>query len=489
MPNTNYSSHGLIIHPHLQSVERDGQLTPVRPKTFALLLHLLKHPQQVISKQELLDAVWDDVKVEEQVLVQSIRELRQIFGDAEVIQTYPRKGYAWAAAVEVIAEAEEASLPKLRRTAKALFISIAVMGLMIVAALWYQPATNPQPAVLIMLPVKNQAQGKDHRWVPLGAMDQVIQSLVSTPQVQVMDTDYVLNLLRQAGIPREPSPEQIARIFAVSGATLVVESELSGSVGEFRLAYRLHFADHSKRGVLFAESAEALVRELTAVVTANLNLGVQQAAKSSRAGFGNELMAQALESQANEQWDAARALFESLKHLEPDNLGARQSLVNILLQQQEYDLALREIEAVLAQADTAAAKQAGHFYYLLALTHTKRNDLVAALAALNQADTLAKRDSDVLYQGFNAQLRGSILQQQQAFGPAQESYTQALASHRLLRCSIGMTLTRLQMVELYIAQGDAQLAREHYTEAKRLIDEHGLTALQKDLAQVSALLP
>ncbi|OUS18629.1 hypothetical protein A9Q97_00715, partial [Rhodospirillales bacterium 47_12_T64] len=47
-----------------------------------------------------LSTVWDDVTVGEQVLFQTIRELRNLFSGLDVIKTHPRKGYAWVINVE-----------------------------------------------------------------------------------------------------------------------------------------------------------------------------------------------------------------------------------------------------------------------------------------------------------------------------------------------------------------------------------------------------
>ena len=83
------------------------QTIHVRPKTFSLLLVFLQNPSLVLQKEFLLNQVWDDVCVEEQVLVQSIRELRQLFAPLVVIQTYPRKGYAWVFPVEKVDQNSE----------------------------------------------------------------------------------------------------------------------------------------------------------------------------------------------------------------------------------------------------------------------------------------------------------------------------------------------------------------------------------------------
>ena len=47
---------------------RDGVPVPLRPKTFAVLQHLVQRPSELVTKQALLDAVWGDVAVSEDVV-------------------------------------------------------------------------------------------------------------------------------------------------------------------------------------------------------------------------------------------------------------------------------------------------------------------------------------------------------------------------------------------------------------------------------------
>ena len=85
----------------LGSLLRDGQEIPLRPKTFAILRHLVENPNRLVSKDELFDAVWPNVTVTDDALVQSIGELRRALGDdgLNLIKTVPRRGYRFAAAV------------------------------------------------------------------------------------------------------------------------------------------------------------------------------------------------------------------------------------------------------------------------------------------------------------------------------------------------------------------------------------------------------
>jgi urea transport system substrate-binding protein len=80
-----------------QQLWRGEELVPLRRKTFLVLLHFVQNPGRLISKQELLEAVWPDTAVSEELLRGYIRELRQALGDQaqtpQFISTVPASGY------------------------------------------------------------------------------------------------------------------------------------------------------------------------------------------------------------------------------------------------------------------------------------------------------------------------------------------------------------------------------------------------------------
>jgi adenylate cyclase len=73
----------------------EGNELALRPKTFAILLYLVEHPGRLVSKDELLSAVWPNLAITDDALVQSIGELRRALGDdgPRLIRTIPRRGY------------------------------------------------------------------------------------------------------------------------------------------------------------------------------------------------------------------------------------------------------------------------------------------------------------------------------------------------------------------------------------------------------------
>lgn len=73
----------------------------LRPKSFALLQHLITHAGRLVSKDELLSKIWPDVIVTEDSLTRCISEARVALGDTEqrTIKTVPKRGYIFTGRV------------------------------------------------------------------------------------------------------------------------------------------------------------------------------------------------------------------------------------------------------------------------------------------------------------------------------------------------------------------------------------------------------
>jgi len=80
-----------------ECLSKGSQAIKLRPKAFAVLDYLLRHPEQLVSKEELLDAIWPGTYVGEAVLKVVIRQLREALGDdsksPRFIETAHRRGY------------------------------------------------------------------------------------------------------------------------------------------------------------------------------------------------------------------------------------------------------------------------------------------------------------------------------------------------------------------------------------------------------------
>src|ERR1700689_3077356 len=82
---------------------RDSNLVDVRPRTFEVLLYLVRNPQRLVTKRELLDSVWAGASVSDELLRGYIRELREALGDdarkPRYIETVPTRGYRFLPSV------------------------------------------------------------------------------------------------------------------------------------------------------------------------------------------------------------------------------------------------------------------------------------------------------------------------------------------------------------------------------------------------------
>jgi TolB-like protein len=82
----------------------DGEIA-LRPKTFEVLRFLVENAGRLVSRDEILDAVWSNVTVTEESLTHCVSEIRHALGDADqrIIKTMPRRGYLFAVPVTTIA--------------------------------------------------------------------------------------------------------------------------------------------------------------------------------------------------------------------------------------------------------------------------------------------------------------------------------------------------------------------------------------------------
>ena len=85
-----------------------GEALQVEPKAFRVLLFLLRDPGRLVSKDEILNAVWNDCSVSDNSLTRSIATLRRLMGDdprePRYIATVQTVGYRFLCPVEVCEE-------------------------------------------------------------------------------------------------------------------------------------------------------------------------------------------------------------------------------------------------------------------------------------------------------------------------------------------------------------------------------------------------
>ena len=85
-------------------VTRGDEVVPLRPRALAVLHYLAQRPNRLVTKDELLAAVWPGLSVSEVVLAVCVSELRKVLGDGakapRFVETVHGRGYRFVAAID-----------------------------------------------------------------------------------------------------------------------------------------------------------------------------------------------------------------------------------------------------------------------------------------------------------------------------------------------------------------------------------------------------
>jgi TolB-like protein len=97
-----YHFNGFTLDlPRAALLDPAGAEVSLRPKSFALLRHLVDNAGRLINRDEIMQAVWPDVVVTDDSITQCMKEIRRAIGDGEqrLLRTLPRRGYLLSASV------------------------------------------------------------------------------------------------------------------------------------------------------------------------------------------------------------------------------------------------------------------------------------------------------------------------------------------------------------------------------------------------------
>lgn len=92
-----------VLDPGRRELRRGAEVIAIGPQVFDLLAHLVRNRERVVSKDDLLEAVWAGRIVSESTLTSHINAVRKAIGDSgeeqRLIKTIARKGFRFVAAV------------------------------------------------------------------------------------------------------------------------------------------------------------------------------------------------------------------------------------------------------------------------------------------------------------------------------------------------------------------------------------------------------
>jgi DNA-binding winged helix-turn-helix (wHTH) protein/tetratricopeptide (TPR) repeat protein len=231
-----------------RTVSRADSPVSLTPKAFDVLLFLVQNPNRLVTKEELLQAVWGDTFVEEGNLTRYVSHLRKALSDASddtgLIVTIARKGYQFTADVTV-AEAADTAIqaavqvpaPRARRhvlawTAVAALILIAASGIWIYSRVRGNVAFSAADTVVLV--VTNRTGDPvfdDALYTALRV------GLEQTPYLNVLADDKVRGAMQSLNLPpgAKLSPEIARQVCLSTNSRMVVASSIADAGNGFRI--------------------------------------------------------------------------------------------------------------------------------------------------------------------------------------------------------------------------------------------------------------
>jgi len=457
---------------------KDGQTINIRAKTLSVLKYLISHQDKIVTKQEILARVWHDVVVQEQVLVQSIKEIRDLLG-SHVIKTYPRQGYQWTGELTQVISAPD-NLTKPHKSA--LLISCFIFIVVIAGLISHFSITNSEQVqadnfTVTFLPVINDMPDDIHDWVPLQGKDYLSETLGQNSQLTVVERKLPLDI-----------KQDLTNIAKLLKTSLVVQTRLLGYPQDFHLHYSLHLTHSVERGIIFAQSVGGAFDQLVEKIALRFD---QYTPKTITApyisDFSNEAFTRGIEHYLQRQYPQAVTFFTSALQSNPNLLAARRYLAasNINSGNAELGIVLMKENIKQAQVKKDHREEIrshlmvgvlliNHYEESQLTSKTPQVDLAAAERYIQTTKTLAEQYQDSLFSAYAHEELAKIKRLQQHYVQANGLLKQALSLHQNFRGDYGQTRPLIELALVASAQDKYQLALNYLSQASTVANKNGV---------------
>lgn len=182
---TAYRFGQYTLNLHRLRLQRNGVDIELRPKAFDVLRTLVERAGQVVSKDELVLAVWPDVTVNDDALAQCVRDVRKALDDdgERFVRTVPRRGYEFVPQVTPATASETAGgtsaplgLRKVGRLplAAALVMALVAIALVVWQVLPQREATRSAADRRLTIAVLPFVAGPDETWLGDGIAEDIM---------------------------------------------------------------------------------------------------------------------------------------------------------------------------------------------------------------------------------------------------------------------------------------------------------------------------
>jgi len=278
-----------------------------------------------------------------------------------------------------------------------------------------------------------------------------------------------------AGLTREFDTNDVTKIFNVSGAKLIVETELLGNVADYKLVYKFHVENDVKQGVILNKSINDALTILAQKLAAFIQHPLQRTKDVPVNEFSDALFAQAMISYESD-WQTSISFFESYLALNHDSVTARIYLSKLYLWRNEVSKAGALMDDALVLAKDEPLELA-HVYLIKGRVAAKAQQWQLAMQHYSQAQATLGQHRDWFLKGSIAEEQGLAYVEQGLLNNSAQAFTNALSYYQIIQSPIGICSTQLHMANVLFQQGQRQQAQQLYLQAKETIGHYQLEFL------------
>ncbi|CAH2409662.1 winged helix-turn-helix domain-containing protein [Mesorhizobium escarrei] len=207
--------------------DQAGHTVILRPQAAEVLRLLALRSGTLVTKDELMQAVWGDIAVTDDSLVQCITEIRKALGDEkhEIVRTILKRGYVF----------EPGTQPG-RRDRHRLITAVIGVAAIMAAMLWLaKPTPSPAPERLpsiAVLPFDDMSQDKSLAYMGDGVAEDIISMLARAPDVMV--------IARNSSFTYGGQPSDVRKIGRELGVDYVLEGSVRKEADKMRIVAQLN---------------------------------------------------------------------------------------------------------------------------------------------------------------------------------------------------------------------------------------------------------
>jgi Tfp pilus assembly protein PilF len=346
----------------------------------------------------------------------------------------------------------------------------AVLGLIAIGAYCYQisaQSTAITPGSILVFPVHLVSTTSEPQWNNYNAMDTIIHRLNPALAYPLLQTEDVIDITLLAqpliGSNNVDVDVDLDRVFAISGASLIIRSKITSLKNHYQLTYQLHQKNQTRSETLNGSNIEELL--ITAAAKINLQLNNPQPTPYTKyhSSYGTPLVAALNYIQLGNSI-SAQELLTKLVTVEPSNLVAKRLLANIQLQNTQYIAAKETLFQAIEQASLQQNNQElAKLRLLLAKTFMEMKHIEQGLILLSTAKNNAAKAQDWLTLGHISLLAGMINERLGRNADARVQFKKSIEYYQMLGYPLGQNLALNELAQL-------EMLEHNYTQAHRYIN-------------------